>query len=91
MFLQVKSQQKLHEAMIAREQTLDEVNRLKGKRTPPKRPVNRDIREAFGWAATPAKYGPSNPNQLRWDIEIMRLLASCDLPFSLVDHPGFRK
>jgi hypothetical protein len=87
----VANQQKLHEAMIAHEQTLDEVNRVKGKKTPPKRPVNRDIREAFGWAHTPAKYGTSNPNQLRWDVEIMRLLAACDLPFSLVEHPGFRK
>jgi hypothetical protein len=81
----------MHEAMITREQTLDEVNRVKGKRTPPKRPINRDIREAFGWAQVPAKYGVSNPNQLRWDIEIMRFLAACDLPFSLVDTPGFKK
>jgi hypothetical protein len=81
----------MHEAMITREQTLDEVNRVKGKKTPPKRPINRDIREAFGWAQVPTKYGASNPNQLRWDIEIMRFLAACDLPFSLVDHPGFKK
>jgi hypothetical protein len=89
--LQLANQQKMHEAMIMREQTLEEVNRVKGKKTPPKRPINRDIREAFGWAQAPAKYGPSNPNQLRWDLEIMRLLAACDLPFSFVDHPGFKK
>jgi hypothetical protein len=77
--------------MLTKEQAMDEVNEVKGKKTPPKRPVNRDIREAFGWAQPLNKYGSSNPNQLRWDIEITRLLAACNLPFSLVDHPGFHK
>jgi hypothetical protein len=90
-FFQVKSQQRLHQAMLTKEQAMDEVNEVKGKKTPPKRPVNRDIREAFGWAQPLNKYGSSNPNQLRWDIEITRLLAACNLPFSLVDHPGFHK
>ena len=37
------------------------------------------------------KYPPQSQIQLQWDMNILQLLVETELPFSLVEHPGFRK
>jgi hypothetical protein len=81
----------LHETRLEHEALVDDINAKKGKKTPSKRPVTKDIREAFGWDRKPKKYPTGSQQQLRWDMEIMKLLAACNLPYSLVDHPGFKE
>ena len=37
------------------------------------------------------KYGLQDPKQLEWDLLIMSFLAMANLPFNLVENPGFKK
>ena len=37
------------------------------------------------------KYPSQSQIQLQWDINILQLLVETELPFTLVEHPGFRK
>ena len=37
------------------------------------------------------KYNLQDPKQLKWDLEIMTLLALENLPFSFVETPGFKR
>jgi hypothetical protein len=89
--LQFEDTVALHEAMQEHEALVENINNKKGKKTPTKRPISKDIREAFGWDKKPKKYPTASKQQLRWDMEIMKLLAACNLPYSLVDHPGFKQ
>jgi hypothetical protein len=80
----------LHESIVAHENVTASIDAKKGRLTPAKRSTNKDIRVAFGWNKTQAKYPSTSKQQLRWDLEIMKLLASMNLPYSTVDHPGFK-
>ena len=37
------------------------------------------------------KYPSQSQIQLQWDMYILQLLVETELPFTLVEHPGFRK
>ena len=37
------------------------------------------------------KYPSQSQIQLQWDMNILQLLMETELPFTLVEHPGFRK
>ena len=37
------------------------------------------------------KYPSQSQIQLQWDMNILQLLVETELPFALVEHPGFRK
>jgi hypothetical protein len=80
----------LHQSILEHENVTASIDEKKGKTTPLKRSTNKDIRVAFGWNKTPAKYSSTSKQQLRWDLEMMKLLASMNLPYSTVDHPGFK-
>jgi hypothetical protein len=77
--------------MLDHQAIIEEVNQQKGKKTPPTRPITKDIGEYFGWDKKPVKYSSTSSQQLRWDLELMKLLATCNLPYSLVDMPGFKQ
>jgi hypothetical protein len=59
----------LHETRLEHEALVDDINAKKGKKTPSKRPVTKDIREAFGWDRKPKKYPTGSQQQLRWDMD----------------------
>ena len=37
------------------------------------------------------KYPSQSQIQLQWNMNILQLLVETELPFTLVEHPGFRK
>jgi hypothetical protein len=57
----------MHEAIVQHETVTASIDAQKGRVTPIKRSTNKDIRVAFGWNRTPAKYPTNSKQQLRWD------------------------
>jgi len=70
----------------------DEAKTILGKKPSVKKmPKTNTLQNYYESQPSLVKYHPQSELQKRIDLTIMTLIARCNLPISLVDHPGFQE